>query len=1256
MKSPQSPVSRLGAALAAMMLLAPAPGVAQDYTQLGIPMVGTASGDYAGSAVAISGNGQVVVFGSDRSSEGNPSGGYARVHRWDGSAWQPMGNPLYGATGERSGSAVAVSADGMTIAVGAYRANSNLSGKTRVYAFDGSNLVQRGADINGENSYDNSGGLQGQAVALSADGNVLAVGALNNDASGQDAGHVRVFEWAGSGWVQRGEDMDGEAARDNFGQNIALSDDGLTLAAGAMLNDGAGASAGHVRVHRWDGAAWNQLGTDIDGEVAGELLGSAVALSGDGNMLAAGAFSSDAGGGINVGATRVYAFDGSGWVGRGSAILGLADFDKSGMAVALSDNGGTLAVGAHFASGTSSGSGTVRLFTWDGADYAAQGSILSGAAADDEFGTAVSLSADGLTLAAGSPLSDDADLNAGHVRVFQRSVAVVAEFAVNMGVAELSGLFSPLGGDRVAVVGDFNNWTPTANDFLPVDPQNSEIYRGPVTLAASGPAASEYIYKLAIVREGGAVEPEQGTNRMLNPSHPPDIVPFFGGVAFSDVFTTDIDVVVEVDLRPALYFLADSLRLPGAGAVAGTELFANGLFAAGSWLDWGTGLGSRGDLALLDDGSGNDAVSGDSIFTLTLQKSAGDVRRGVELKFGVDGLDNEAPDGSVHTLTVSEKTPLVRLVFGAMRQADGTHVHGYYTPYIDIDNETVPPTVAVVRPPSGGDGSGGSGGSGGTGGSGTGAYTVGLLVEEGALSTTLVFGTAVGATDGVDDGVDSLAPPTPPSGTFDARLRIVGTNDFMRDVRAPVMTSAEWTLVVQSSGSAIVISWDSALLPPDGSLRLFEEGGSVDQDMRTTQNVLLPGGATLTIRHALDVARTVNLRSGWNMVSLPVAPDDRTYGAVFPTSIGETLYRFSGSYVPPTGGIMEPGSAYWLRFPSAVDRDIRGQELETVTLSLDAGWNMVAPPGCSMPASHLIDGDLTLSGTLFGFLGVYALTNEMLPGGGYWIRASRAGQVTLDCGAVTKGGVVADPVLAGLSRLVLRDVVGTDQELFVGVGSAQGGGSAVGQGSAVVVPDGAYTLPPMPPGLPWRAAFPGDRYVFIADAPGAVAELTVQHHGTLTLTGFTGAYELLSATGDVLGGVTERTNGGPEGSVSAAISIPPEVERIRLVVGQVAGAAAAESALSFALHAAYPNPVQEQATVSYDVAGASTVEIGVYDLLGRRVMLLVPPAKHAAGQYRAVLRTDDLASGIYMLRLHATPGAGQGSTVHTQTRRVVIVR
>lgn len=132
-------------------------------------------------------------------------------------------------------------------------------------SFANGNWMKLGEDINGEASLDNFGG----AVAVSLDGSRVAVGECNNDGNGVGAGHARVYEWLDTTqtWSQLGRDIDGASSGDNCGDSVSLSTDGMRLVVGAYLNDAGGEDAGHVRVYEWSAAAseWLHMGQDING-------------------------------------------------------------------------------------------------------------------------------------------------------------------------------------------------------------------------------------------------------------------------------------------------------------------------------------------------------------------------------------------------------------------------------------------------------------------------------------------------------------------------------------------------------------------------------------------------------------------------------------------------------------------------------------------------------------------------------------------------------------------------------------------------------------------------------------------------------------------------------------------------------------------------------------------------------------------------------------------------------------------------------
>jgi len=272
---------------------------------------------------------------------------------------------------------------------------------------------QIGSDLNAEAANDEFGG----AVTVSEDGSIIAVGAAKNDGGGADAGHVRVYQYASSSWSQLGSDIDGEAANDKSGDGISLSDDGTILAVGAYYNDGNGSSSGHVRVYQYASSSWSQLGSDIDGEAANDLSGYGVSLSDDGTILAVGAYRND-GGGTDAGHARVYAYNGSNWIQLGIDIDGEAAGDNFGHSVSLDSDGDRVAIGALNNDGTGTDAGHARVYAYSGSSWSQLGSDIDGEAAGDNFGEKISLNGDGFRVIIGAPENDGTGSAAGHARAY----------------------------------------------------------------------------------------------------------------------------------------------------------------------------------------------------------------------------------------------------------------------------------------------------------------------------------------------------------------------------------------------------------------------------------------------------------------------------------------------------------------------------------------------------------------------------------------------------------------------------------------------------------------------------------------------------------------------------------------------------------------------------------------------------------------------------------------------------------------------
>ena len=384
----------------------------------------------------------------------------------------------------------------------------------------------------------------GSGMALSGDGNTLAVGAhqeasqaigINNfpgDNSAPHAGAVYVFVRAGETWTQQAYvKASNTNALDKFGASVTLSEDGNTLAVGANgetstatginngQDDNGAVYAGAVYVFTRKGETWSQQAyVKASNTNAFDEFGTSVALSGNGNTLAVGALGeASQATGIDTGqddnsadhAGAVYVFTRMGETWSQQAYVKASNTDPGdefGGSVALSGDGDTLAIGARKeasqAMGINTGqddnsalwAGAAYVFVRTGEDWSEQAYVkASNASADSGFGASVALSVDGDTLAVGAPGHGVAYMFVRMGEIWSEQAAVSVD---NVSVT-LSGDGDTLavgngGGARLFVRTD-EAWSPRADVQLPLPGAGGRwvaLARDPLVLAISAPGES----------------------------------------------------------------------------------------------------------------------------------------------------------------------------------------------------------------------------------------------------------------------------------------------------------------------------------------------------------------------------------------------------------------------------------------------------------------------------------------------------------------------------------------------------------------------------------------------------------------------------------------------------------------------------------------------------------------------------------------------------------------------------------------------
>jgi len=376
------------------------------------------------------------------------------------------------ASSAQFGAGAAISADGSTIVVGAPLESGcsvNIDGEqsgavcpsagaAHVFVQSGQTWVRQ-AYL--KPSRIGNGDLFGEAVAISGDGNIVAIGAREESSSvvGVDgkagdgkaprSGAVYVFVRKGGSWTQEAYlKASNTGADDQFGASVTLSSSGDTLAVGAPgeasaatgvggpQNDDSAYAAGAVYVYSSMDGVWAQRAyLKASNSDEKDYFGYSCALAGGGRTLVVGAVGEASAAAGNDGepdknaapwSGAAYVFTATGDVWSQQAHLKASNSDGGdffGHSVAISSDSTTVAVSAIYESSRATAidgdesddgaaeAGAVYVFSWTGQAWMKQAYVKAPNAEEyDNFGTRVTLSHDGSILGVSASFEDGADV------------------------------------------------------------------------------------------------------------------------------------------------------------------------------------------------------------------------------------------------------------------------------------------------------------------------------------------------------------------------------------------------------------------------------------------------------------------------------------------------------------------------------------------------------------------------------------------------------------------------------------------------------------------------------------------------------------------------------------------------------------------------------------------------------------------------------------------------------------------------------
>jgi len=348
--------------------------------------------------------------------------------------------------------------------------------------------------------------------------------------------------------------------------------------------------------------------------------------------------------------------------------------------------------------------------------------------------------------------------------------------------------------------------------------------------------------------------------------------------------------------------------------------------------------------------------------------------------------------------------------------------------------------------------------------------------------------------------------------------------------------------------------------------------------------------------------------AGWNMVSLPVLPEDRQVSALFPDAV--SAFAFAEGYAQISE--LQVCTGYWVNLEQGGTYTWAGAPCTECARSLPSGWSMLGVPYGGSAAATIQQTPASSVLAIFGFAGQYrqvgSPTGELWPGAGYWVNLAQPGLLVVSggtAGASWPGGPVPEPVGPAL----WVESAGSRQPISLGVG-----------------PEGVVALPPPPPAGAFDARVIVDGVgAWSVPAGQTAAVYALQVQGAVQRLAWTVPTEMRGQWSLQVG--TEQVELAGTGSVAHAPGVSLWLHRH--------GARPA----AFAVGPNHPNPFNASTTIGFQLPQAARVTLSVYDLAGQSVRALhlgeKGPGRHWV-EWDG--RGDDgleVATGVYLYEVRA---------------------
>lgn len=396
-----------------------------------------------------------------------------------------------------------------------------------------------------------------------------------------------------------------------------------------------------------------------------------------------------------------------------------------------------------------------------------------------------------------------------------------------------------------------------------------------------------------------------------------------------------------------------------------------------------------------------------------------------------------------------------------------------------------------------------------------------------------------------------------------------------------------------------------------------------------------------------NITVTGNLAASWDMVSVPVIPENYALSNLFPAATTKA-FLFDEKYV--SADTLKNEYGYWLKFGSPSVMNLTGLPISVDTFSVQAGWNLIGSISAPVVVDSIVESPSgNVSSFYFGFSGGYRVADSLAPGMGYWVKVFNTGKLILrtdssriyssaaqsiPLGPVSCKGSgslslapmkIAGSFLDTLNYLLVSDKLSYSQTLYFGSTNAD---------SSTLL---KYELPPKPPDGAFDARF--STGTFLQPLPAEFD--SVDYSVEIQTENYPVTVHWLIIQDNMAYYIIENGTGGVKntqitGDDSLVIQDSTEHSFTLRCISTVVGVHERKNAvpLGINLEQNFPNPFNPSTLIDFYLPKSQIIDLTVFDFTGRKITMIAY-GMYSAGSHEVLFNGSMLSSGAYIIRLKA---------------------